>query len=420
MIFEYTLKNGIRVVAKQMSSYKSLSMGVWVKTGSACETPEENGISHFIEHMLFKGTSKRTANQISYEVDSMGGNINAFTSKECSCFHIKVMSEKFENAADVLSDIMFNSNISESEIQKERAVILEEIKMTNDNPEDCAHEKLSETFFANNPVAKPILGPPENINRFMRKDFISYMDKFYYPANMVISLAGNFEKQSAIDMLERYFGAYEKNAPQNKTNDCVLENETARRFTMVKKDTQQLHMCLSFPGFTMEDERKYALAILNNVLGGSMSSILFQKVREEKGLVYSVYSYTTAYTRAGMFSIYAGTSQNYIREVTEIISRELNLIKENGITDDQFIKSREQLCGNFILSTESTSTIMNTLGRNLLLRDMVLTEEEVLESFKKVTIDEVNKIIPYIIDFDKLTRVYVGNVLPQEELEKLI
>ena len=420
MIFENKLKNGLRVVAKQMSSYKSLSIGVWVKAGSACETLEENGISHFIEHMLFKGTSKRTAKQISYEVDSMGGSINAFTSKECSCFHMKIMSEKLENAADVLSDIMFNSNISESEIQKERAVILEEIKMTNDNPEDSAHEKLSETFFANNPVAKPILGPPENVNRFMRKDFISYMDKFYYPANMVISIAGNFEKEPAFELLEKYFGGYDKDSPSSQTGDCVSENEATRRFMMIKKDTEQLHLCLSFPGFTMEDDKKYALAILNNVLGGSMSSILFQKVREEKGLVYSIYSYTTAYTRAGMFSIYAGTSQNYIREVTEIVSRELNLIKEKGISEDQFAKSREQLCGNFILSTESTSTIMNTLGRNLLLRNMVLTEEEVIDSFKKVTIAEVNEIIPEIIDFDRLTRVYVGNVLPEEELKKLI
>ncbi|MEZ4357217.1 MAG: pitrilysin family protein [Eubacteriales bacterium] len=420
MIFEHKLSNGIRVVAKQMTSYKSLSMGVWVKTGSACETQEENGISHFIEHMLFKGTSKRTANQISYDIDSMGGSINAFTSKECSCFHIKVMSEKFEDAVDVLSDIVFNSNIGENEIQRERAVILEEIKMTNDNPEDCAHEKLSETFFADNPVAKPILGPPENVSSFKRDNFISYMDKFYYPANMVISIAGNFEKESAFEILERYFGGYKKVSPSEQTQDCVLSNEAIRCFATVKKDTQQLHMCLSFPGFTMEEEKRYALSILNNVIGGSMSSVLFQKVREEKGLVYSVYSYMTAYTKAGMFSIYAGTSQDYIREVTQIISRELNLIKEKGISEDQFKKSREQLCGNFILSTESTSTIMNTLGRNMLLRGIVLTEEEVLDAFKKVTIDQVNEIIPYIIDFDRLTRVYVGNVLPDEELKKLI
>lgn len=352
-------------------------------------------------------------------MDSIGGNINAFTSKECTCYHIKVMSEKLNEAADILSDIVLHSTIAEEEIDKERSVIIEEINMTNDSPEDVAHEKLSETFFEGTSVAKTILGPAENIRRFKRKDFIAYMDKHYFPKNIVISAAGNFDEQELINTLEKYFGEYRLGEEKEMALSCIGELNAKRRFACVKKDTEQVHICISFPGFDFNDERKYALNILNNVLGGSMSSVLFQKIREERGLAYSTFSYQTSYSTTGMFSIYAGTSKEHVEEVCSIIKREIANIKQNGISEEEFEKSIEQLSGNFILSLESTSSIMNNLGKNLLLRNEIVSEDEIIKRLRAVTMEDVKNIIDIVFDDDKMTCVFVGNVENEEEYRNL-
>ena len=415
----HTLANGIRVVGKNMPNYRSLTIGVWVKAGSACETPDENGISHFIEHMLFKGTQKRSAKQIAVEVDSIGGQINAFTSKECTCYHMKVMSEKVETAVEILSDIVLHSSLKQEEIDKERGVILEEINMSNDSPEDVAHETLSETFFEGTPVAKPILGPADNIRSFDRSNFIDYMDKYYYPENMVISVAGNYDEANLMKLLDKYFGQLDQ-AGKKAFEPVYTQPKACKRFASKKKDTEQVHICLSFPGFSLRDKDRYALSVLSNLIGGSMSSVLFQKIREERGLAYSAYSYQTAYSNAGMFSIYAGTSKNYTPEVLEIVKRELKEICDKGISREEFQKSKDQLIGNYILSTESTSSIMNNLGRNLLLLDKIVTEEETLRTFQTVTMEDVNRIRETVLDFDKATAVFVGNVDEQDQLKQLI
>lgn len=420
MFLTKTLSNGIRVIAQPLNYFKSVAIGVWIKTGSACETRQENGISHFIEHMLFKGTKNRTAKQIAADMDKVGGQINAFTSKECTCYHAKVMSEKLSTAMDVLSDIVKNSLIAAAEIEKEKGVVIEEINMSNDNPEDLAHEMMSVTYFAGNPLSKTILGPAENIRKFTRGDFMKYLDMHYFPENMVISVAGNFDEKLLMDELEKYFGDFKNGSVARPSDICSEAAQPEKRFLTVKRDIEQVHICLAMPGYSYADNRRYPLSVLNNVLGGSMSSRLFQSIREEKGLAYSVYSYPSVYSRAGMFSVYAGTSAALTQEVTALILKELEKMKKEGIPEDEYVQSKQQLRGNYILSIESTNSIMLNIGKSLLLLNEVKSDEEVIAELDAVTLKDVNDVVQDIFKLDMLTGVYVGNVKDEEALKKLI
>lgn len=420
MFLTKTLSNGIRIIAQPLNYFKSVAIGVWIKTGSACETEQENGISHFIEHMLFKGTKNRTAKQIAADMDKVGGQINAFTSKECTCYHVKVMREKLSTAMDVLSDIVKNSLIDASEVEKEKGVVIEEINMSNDNPEDLAHEMMSVTYFTGNPLSKTILGPAENIRRFSRDDFLKYLDLHYFPENMVISVAGNFEEKTLLDELEKYFGDFRNDSVIRPSDTCSEVVKPEKRFLTVKRDIEQVHICLAMPGYSYADNRRYSLSVLNNVLGGSMSSRLFQSIREEKGLAYSVYSYPSVYSRAGMFSVYAGTSAALAEEVTVLILKELEKMKKEGIPEDEFLQSKEQLRGNYILSIESTNSIMTNIGKSLLLLNEMKSDEEVIAELEAVTLDDVNNVVQDIFRLDALTGVYVGNIKDEEGLKKLI
>jgi predicted Zn-dependent peptidase len=420
MFIQKTLSNGLRVIAEKLPYFKSVSVGVWIKTGSSCETEEQNGISHFIEHMFFKGTSNRTAKQIASDMDKVGGQINAFTSKECTCYHAKVMTEKLETAIDVLADIVKNSVFDAGEVEKEKGVVIEEINMSKDNPEDLAHEMMSVTFFSGNPLSKTILGSAENIKKFTREDLVKYLEVHYFPENMVISVAGNFEEAALFDMLEKFFGEYKNDNIERPSELCAEEMKPEKRFLAIKRDIEQIHICLAMPGYSFADKRRYPLSILNNVLGGSMSSRLFQSIREEKGLAYSVYSYPSIYSKTGMFSVYAGTSAALAGQVTELILQELKKLKDEGIPEGEFTQSKDQLRGNYILSMESTGSIMNNIGKNLLLLNEVKSEEEVLDELASVQHKDANDVVDDIFQLDQLTGVYVGNIKDEEELKKLV
>lgn len=420
MFLRKTLTNGLRVIAQKLPYFKSVSIGVWIKTGSSCETDEQNGISHFIEHMFFKGTNNRTAKQIASDMDKIGGQINAFTSKECTCYHAKVMTEKLETAVDVLSDIVKNSRLDAAEVEKEKGVVIEEIHMSNDNPEDLAHEMMSVTYFTGNPLAKTILGSAENVKKFTREDIVKYLEIHYFPENMVISVAGNFDENALFDMLEKYFGDYRNDNLERPSESCSEELTPQKRFLAIKRDIEQIHICLAMRGYSYADKRRYPLSILNNVLGGSMSSRLFQSIREEKGLAYSVFSYPSIYSKAGMFSVYAGTSAALAGQVTELIIKELKKMKEEGIPEGEFLQSKEQLRGNYILSMESTGSIMNNIGKSLLLLNEVQSEEEVLSELDNVQHADVNNVVEDIFNLDQLTGVYVGNVTDEEALKQLV
>ena len=412
-----TLDNGIRITARRVPHYNSVAVGVWVKTGSTCETPEENGISHLIEHMLFKGTQNRTAKQIAVDMDRIGGQINAFTSKECTCYHARVVPDKTDVALDVLADLFRNSVLDENELEKEKGVVLEEIAMVNDDIEELTHEKISELFFTGTTLSKPILGTAKNIKRFTRDDLISYIERHYYPANVVISAAGGFDEERLLDSIEERFGDYARGGMKEK-NECDSPFSPQPRRLFIDKEAEQTHLCLAFPGCTFADDERFSLSVLNNILGGGMSSRLFQSIREEKGLAYSVYSYPSIYSFAGMFSLYAGTTAVNADNVVSLMKKELDRLKRERISEADFIQGKDQLRGNYVLSMEGSNALMSAMGKSLLLLDEIYDEEETIKKIEAVSLDRVNALIDRIFEYPKMSAVFAGKIEKRSEIEK--
>ncbi len=413
------LSNNIKVVHEQLNHFKSAAVAVWVNTGSCCETMEENGLSHFIEHMLFKGTENRTAKDIAVEMDSIGGQVNAFTSKECTCYYARVVDDKIETAIDVLSDLLLNSKIDSVELDKERQVILEEISMIKDHPDDLAHDMVSEIYYEGSEYSKPIIGSNENIKGYKRQDLVDYIEKHYYPENIVISVAGKFDEQEVMQMLEKYFGSFENKSDKRYKEDCGESFIPKKSFLAIEKDIEQTHIALGFNGVILNDKKRYAYTIFCNLFGGSMSSRLFQSVREDMGLVYSVYSYLSAYRKCGMFGIYAATGAKTAVTALEIIKKEIVKLQKEGISDEEFTNSKTQLIGNYKLALESVTSRMQSIGKNLLLLDKVESQEDVIRKLEAVTKKDVDDIINYIFDFDKMTAVFVGKIDDEEALKDL-
>lgn len=407
MVFRDKLENGIRVIGEPMPHYRSVSMGVWVDAGSVCENEAEAGASHFIEHMLFKGTERRTAAEIAAEMDAIGGNLNAFTAKECTCFYAKVLDEHLPRAADMLADLLRSSKFDEADIEREKGVVCEEILMTEDSPEDMAHETLCALLYENTPLAKPILGTQESVRSFTRETLMDYMGRHYMPNNIVISCAGHFEREALMDALNRYFagGGMGERSPRK-----VSTLSGGHRFRAVEKDIEQVHLCLGFPGFALDEDGQYALFVLNNALGGSMSSRLFQSIREARGLAYSVYSYPSSYTETGYFALYAGTGEGTAEQVTALILEELEKLRKNGLTKEEFIRSKEQLKGSYMLGQESTSARSNAIGKMELLRGRVYSEEEIMQRIERITMDDVQAILPKVLDANAMCASAVGRV----------
>ncbi len=391
------LKNGLTIIGERLPHFRSISVGVWVSAGSQYETREENGLSHFLEHMLFKGTEKRSARQIAEVMDAVGGQLNAFTAKECTCFYAKVIDEHTELALDVLSDIVLHSTFDEKEIEKEKGVVLEEIAMVEDEPEDLAGELIMRAQFGDQPLAWPILGPAENIRAFTRDAIVSYHRRMYRPECSVLAVTGNYDWDKLVEMAERFFGDWEKG--DGSCPKCVTEKVPAQLIRR-EKDIEQLHICLSFPGYTIGTAEVYPASIFSSILGGAMSSRLFQRIREESGMAYSVYSYPAFYTSAGSLSIYAGTSENHAPTVIKQIREELDDLLENGITEEEFRMTREQIKGNHVLGMESSSARMNALGRRMLLQGNTQTEDQMLEKLNAITHEQVNAVVREILSGD--------------------
>ena len=405
MIIRETLPNGIRLAAQQMSSFRSVSMGIWAGAGSVYETEKEAGISHFIEHMVFKGTERRTAADIASEMDGIGGSLNAYTAKECTCFYAKVLGENMDLAADILSDMVCFPKLDEEDIGREKGVVCEEILMLEDDPEDLAHESLCRTIYGDTPLSSPILGTQETVQSFTREDILSYMDKRYIPSNMVISCAGNFDIEELRRVLTDKFcrrGAGDK--PPMPKSALIAD----RSFCPVEKDIEQMHICLGFPGFGSDEKGRFPLLVLNNALGGSMSSRLFQKIREEHGMAYSVYSYPTSYAETGYFTLYAGTGEKQAAKVTELMLEEISNIRRNGITEAEFARSKQQLKGSYILGLESTSARSSSIGKGELMRGRVDTDEELIGLIEAVTMEDVAEAIQRVTDTSRMACSAVG------------
>ena len=319
------LENGVSIVMEQMEWVRSVSLGIFIKNGSINENETTNGISHFIEHMLFKGTKTRTSKQIAEEMDNIGGQLNAFTSKEYTCYYARVLDTHIDKAIDVLTDMLFNSKFDDMDIEKEAKVILEEIDMYEDSPEDTVFATLQKEVFKNTPFGYGVLGTKKNVSRFKRQDFIDYMNKKYTGENIVVAIAGNFDKQRVLNDIKSKMEKIPKGSPNKEADKKYLYVPTKiKQF----KEIEQLHLLIGFEGISLKDKNNYAMSLLNTILGGGMSSILFQKIREEQGIAYSIYSYNSSYINNGIFNIYVGLNKNQLKNTLNIITNELNLLKK--------------------------------------------------------------------------------------------
>ncbi|WP_170007365.1 M16 family metallopeptidase [Bacillus fonticola] len=387
MIHRTTLPNGLRVVLENIPTVRSVAIGVWIGTGSRFETTELNGVSHFLEHMLFKGTKTRTARDIAEAFDSIGGQVNAFTSKEYTCYYAKVLDTHADKALDVLSDMFFNSTFAEEEIEKEKQVVFEEIKMVDDTPDDIVHDLLSEASYGDHPLALPILGTDKTVGSFTQQSLFDYQKETYSPDTVVISIAGNVD-ESFLKQVESLFGHFQ--GPKKQRN--VQQPQFLPTRIHRKKETEQAHVCLGFEGLQVGHVDMFSLIVLNNMLGGSMSSRLFQEVREERGLAYSIFSYHTAYEDSGSVTIYGGTGANRLEELVSTIEKTLATVKETGFTDKELMNCKEQLKGNLMLGLESTNGRMSRNGKNELVLGRHRTLDELVQQIDAVTMADVSRI----------------------------
>ena len=406
MLIEKTLNCGIRMAMEKIPYVQSAAVGIWVKAGSADEDDRINGISHYIEHMLFKGTDNRTAKQIAEDVDRIGGNINAFTGKEATCYYIKTLDSNLEQACDILIDMFLNSQFDEVEMDKERMVILEEMKMTEDTPDDLAHDLLFEQVFQGTPLERQIIGTEKSLAGIRRQDIIDYIKKEYTRDSIVISLAGNFDEDYMCSYFEGRLAQMTASKPERTKSSRIY----VPKFQTRVKDVEQSHICMGVPGIQLDnDDLYYPMVLLNNIMGGSMSSRLFQNIREEKGLAYSVYSGHTSYMDAGAYFIYAGINSNKIQEAIEGIACELQLLKREGVTADELAMAKEQSKSSYIFGLENVNSRMFANGKNILLLNEVREPQRVLAEIDAVTMDDMVRAAELICDMGQYCATLVTN-----------
>ena len=381
---KFTCQNGVRIVLENIPHVRSVAIGLWMKTGSRNEVAANNGISHFIEHMFFKGTTTRTAKEIAECFDGIGGQVNAFTSKEYTCYYAKVLDNHSQFALEVLADMFFNSTFINEELEKEKKVVLEEIKMYEDTPDDMVHDLLGRATFGSNALGYPILGTEGTLTSFTSDTLKNYINDCYSPENMVVSIAGHID-ENFIKEVEKIFGQFKR---ENKS--CKIEKPQFHFENMYKKkDTEQAHLILGYQGLDAGHEDAYTLIIMNNILGGSMSSRLFQEVREQRGLAYSVYSYHSSFQDTGIVALYGGTGANQVDKLFETIQGTLAKFKSEGVTEKELINAKEQLKGSLMLSLESTNSRMTRNGKNELLLGRHRSLDEIVNMIDAVTIDGI-------------------------------
>ncbi len=388
------LSNGLTVLVEEMPYLRSASIGVWVKAGSMLETAEENGLSHLMEHMAFKGTKKRTARQIAEEMDMIGGMMNASTSKLCTNYYCKVIDEDLPKAADILSDIVCSPLIDEAELDKERSVVLEEISMVEDSPEDVVFDVLAEATFGAQSLGRTILGPAEKIEKYTADDLFRFRGRHYGPQNAVIAIAGNVKTEKVKQLLEDTFGGWQ-GATGGPFPGCTAVDEERKLFR--NKDTEQVHLALSYRGLEMGSRDVYAMAVMNTIFGGGMASRLFQKIREEMGMAYSVYSGPSNYPGCGEFSVYAATSPKHVQQVLQLIEEEAQLFVEKGITEKEFLQAKAHVKGGFILGLESAYSRMSSMGHNQILLGRYIAPEDTIRAIESVTAEDVKHVAEKIL-----------------------
>ncbi|MGC2246156.1 MAG: pitrilysin family protein [Terriglobales bacterium] len=401
------LPNGLTVITEQMSHIRSVSIGIWLKTGSRDETSEWNGISHFIEHMVFKGTESRSAEAIARQVDSIGGNMDAFTAKECICFNIKVLDEHLPLAMDVLSDLVLHPIFSAEDIARERGVILEEIKMDQDNPDYLVHEIFTQSFWKDHSLGLPILGTRETVKKFERPVVSRFYGHHFAPGNLIVCAAGNLNHQNFVDLVAKHF-------EQVKPAENGLHSSAPKTFSRInlrnKKSLEQVQICIGVPSHPVAHERRYASYILNTLLGGGMSSRLFQNIRERQGLAYSIYSDLNPYRDTGSMCVYAGTSRESAIKVVESVVAEFANLKSIPVPEEELRRSKDQLKGSLMLSLESSMARMSNLARQEMYYDRFYTLDELIDRIEAVTVDDVKQTAEEFFRTEQIAVTILGNL----------
>ncbi len=406
-ILTTTLPNGIKVITEAMPHVRSVSVGVWISSGSRRETAEQNGISHFIEHMLFKGTANRSAEAIARSVDSIGGNLDAFTAKEMVCFNTKVLDEHLPVAMDVLSDLVLNPAFREEDIEKEKGVILEEIKMDADSPDYLVHEIFSSNFWKDHSLGKPILGTRETVKRFNQAVVRDYYRGVYTPANLLITAAGNLTHERLVKLARERFETLAVTAPEPPQ---AIPTTHARVSLKSKKDLEQVHVCLGVPCYPIPHEDRFACYVLNTMLGGGMSSRLFQNIRERQGLAYAVFSELNPYSDTGCLSVYAGTSLESAKRVVESVLKEFTDLKQQLAPAEEVRRAKDHLKGSLMLSLESTSSRMSNLARQEMHFHRFFSLDELAESIENVTAEDVQRVAQNFFDRKNVALTVLGNL----------
>lgn len=403
----FKLSNGIPVVTESTDYVKSVSAGVWIYAGSAMENSKNNGVSHFIEHMLFKGTSTRSAREIAEYMDAVGGHLNAVTAHDYTCYYTRTLTEHLGMAFELLADMIKNSTFTDENIEIERKVITEEINMSEDDPEDLIHDILCRTMWKDEPLGFPIAGTVKNVKGIDKGCIIDYYKERYIADNIVISVVGNFDEKLALDMLEEKFGGIER---QNIIREPQKKLIHTRNAEIVKKDIEQCQLCIGFEGYSRQHRRNYDLAVVNALFGGNMSSRLFQKVREESGLAYSVYSYTDSYQKNGSLAIYAGLNPEELKQALEIIVSEIKILKKDKLTKEEVETAKTQLKAAAVMGNEGLSARMSHYGKSMLFENEAKNIDDVLKRIDQVSADGVAEVIDRVFDSRKMTLALLGNI----------
>ena len=406
-IKKHALPNGLVVITETMPHVRSVSIGVWVRSGSRREAPDENGLAHFIEHMVFKGTERRSAEAIAREMDSVGGMLDAFTSKEQICFNAKVLDEHLPIAFDVIADLILRPNFDSEDVTKEQQVILEEIKMDMDNPEYLLHEVFTRGFWPQHALGRPILGTPETVKNFNRQVLKTRFASWFAPDHLVVTAAGNVAHEQVLDLVTREFGHLQ---PSGQHAPHIAPRTEAPIHLEKKRDLEQVHLCVGVPSVPLAHEDRFGVAVLNNLLGGGMSSRLFQNIREKRGLAYAVFSEITPYSDAGMLTVYAGSAKETVGQVLDLIVSEFRDLKKSLVTEEELTRSKNHLKGSLMLSLESTSARMSNLARQELYFRRFYSLDEILDSIEAVTREQLQSLARQYFRAEDTAVTVLGNL----------
>ena len=401
------LSNGLTILTEPMSSVRSVSVGIWLRTGARQESVEDNGISHFIEHMLFKGTTSRSAEDIARAADSIGGHLDAFTAKETTSYSIKVLDEHLPQAFGILSDLVKNPLFKSEHIKNESGVIQEEIKMVEDTPDDLVHELFTQTYWRGHALGRPILGTRSTVRGFDRKRLVSYFRRHYAPNNLLIAAAGHIKHSKIVDLVQKEFGHLSQ-GPALRSGPVPIAHPHLQ--IRHKKDLEQVHLCVGSPSYPQPHKNRFPAYILNSVLGGGMSSRLFQNIREKRGLAYSVFSGLSSFHDAGCLSVYAGTAADKAREVIDLVLKEFGEMKSNPITQEELTRAKAYLKGSMLLSLESSSSRMGNVARQEMYFGRYITLDEISRSVDAVTAEQVQTVAKEFFQPERLAVTVLGPV----------